>query len=76
MKSASCSVSGFVLVLCFWVHIELGILVLVIFGISIYVYNNNNNLLCLWDKELSLPSDLTAKVYGGIHTLPLLNLNL
>jgi hypothetical protein len=25
---------------------------------------------CLWDKGHPPPSDLTGKVYGGMHTLP------
>ena len=53
---------------------------------KIRVNNNNNNLFlrsppsetpnwcmrppCLWDKGPPLCSDLTAKVYRGVHTLP------
>ena len=55
-----------------------------------YNNNNNNNLFlrsppsetsnwcmrppCLWDKGPPLHSDLTAKVYKGVHTLPPLDL--
>jgi hypothetical protein len=50
--------------------------------IYIIIYNNNLFLRSRpsqtpnWCMRPLLPSDLTGKVYGGIHTLPPLDLNL